>query len=229
MSDLASGLFKEKDKDFLIVANGEFLQKDDLMRLMQDRCVIALDGALQRLLEYQLKPFAVLGDFDSVVLDDISETDYFQGIHVLKLHDQNHTDLDKAIDFVLQHDPKNITICCAQGGGRLDHSLQNLNLLRRHARLNISMTMLTPYSSIYYVANQQLLLTGEKGDNVAILGFPHGRICTDGLDYDSQDLPVDYFGASSICNTLHAEQARVAVDGSVLLIVQRGIIVALRV
>ena len=53
-------------KKFIIIANGPFLARDIIIEAIQDRQILALDGAADKLLTLSISPHIILGDFDSI-------------------------------------------------------------------------------------------------------------------------------------------------------------------
>ena len=85
---------KEGQEPALIIANGESCSYTLLTSLLE-WCpyIVVLDGAYKRVEALQIKPDAIVGDFDS--LDKIPEE---LNIEIVKIDDQNTTDLEKGRD-----------------------------------------------------------------------------------------------------------------------------------
>ncbi|MEQ9090598.1 MAG: thiamine diphosphokinase [Balneola sp.] len=83
---------------------------------------IGADSGGHVFLGYGFTPDIVLGDLDSFKYTN------HENIEVLKLEDQNSTDLDKALNYALK---KGVTSCSVLGalGKRIDHQQKNLSSL----------------------------------------------------------------------------------------------------
>lgn len=83
---------------------------------------IGADSGGHVFLGYGFTPDIVLGDLDSFKYTN------HENIEVLKLDDQNSTDLDKALNYALK---KGVTSCSVLGalGKRIDHQQKNLSSL----------------------------------------------------------------------------------------------------
>jgi len=88
--------------------------------------LVAADGGANRALEYGIRVDAVVGDLDSVsdaVRQALPPAAFYLDT------DPDSTDLQKAIQFALAAGATSIDIVAA-GGGRADHALANLSVLR---------------------------------------------------------------------------------------------------
>mgnify|MGYP002640283621 FL=1 len=84
--------------------------------------VIAVDGGAQSFFVNKLKPDFVIGDLDSYndLFDD--------SVKIIPTDDQNLTDLQKSLKYVLNiYDPTSLVFLGATGG-RTDHLLNNLHI-----------------------------------------------------------------------------------------------------
>ncbi|MHB1220857.1 MAG: motility associated factor glycosyltransferase family protein, partial [Gammaproteobacteria bacterium] len=137
-------------KNYIIIADGEFLSTDFILNATKNKIIIALDGAADRLADLNIKPHVILGDFDTInpipwgiqkTYSEMGEDDqpYFNqdNIHIVPAKNQQYTDLQKAIHYCNLHQAASITIICAMGG-RLDHHEGNLRILRSAYRPNRS-------------------------------------------------------------------------------------------
>lgn len=149
---------KEGQEPALIVANGESCSYD-LLRSLLEWCphTVVCDGALERILELEIQPDVVIGDFDSIsTRPPLLHTQY---IH---LEDQNTTDLEKAINYLLAKGYTDINVLWATGK-RLDHTLNNFATLAKYADKRIvlmddhSRTFILPLSYQKRYENGQAL------------------------------------------------------------------------
>src|SRR5262245_20207474 len=113
----------------LILANGEQPSRELLARLREEADLfLAADGAANALPALGLAPDVVLGDFDSLMP---AARDQMNGAAYIHVHDQEASDLDKAIAYACERGARRITVTGA-GGGRMDHTLTNLSLLVKY-------------------------------------------------------------------------------------------------
>jgi thiamine pyrophosphokinase len=217
---------------YVIIANGDFLEKNLIQQICLHKIIIALDGAAQKLWALDLKPHIILGDFDS--LDTITQafwgiTKIFaelhnhdkpylgnDGIMIVPSLDQSLTDLVKAIHYCDANDVSEISIICALGG-RIDHDEANKRALRMEYNPSRPLTLYTATQLIRFVRNASVQIVGRVGDNIGILGFPNARFSSNGLQYEGDNTLLD-FGYDSACNALKLSEAMITIEGDALLI-----------
>jgi thiamine pyrophosphokinase len=92
--------------------------------------IIAVDGGLTALSQLNLKPDAVVGDFDTVEESVLSEYRNFSGEITWDIHkpEKDETDTELALSTAMKLGCKELVLLGATGG-RLDHFMGNLHLL----------------------------------------------------------------------------------------------------
>lgn len=201
---------------WLLIANSTPLSQDKLLMLAKNKRVLVLDGAYTHAKQTTLTIDALSGDFDSISADDLTHAKNTQ-VAIVHTPDQNQTDLEKGIAYLDSLNAQSITICAATGR-RLQHTLFNLQLLKRCYRNNRPLTLYTETEIIRYVEDNELHIQGCIGDSIGILGFPHASITTKGLLYEVTDYLLDFAHSSSVLNALVGEQAFIKIKGDALII-----------
>lgn len=140
-------IVREKQEPALLVANGASCSEDLLGQLLEwSPFVLALDGALPRLLQLGIKVDAVLGDFDSIGIKE-EELAPYHPIRIIQAEDQEFTDLEKGLMFLIEEGHQAVNIVWGTGR-RLDHTLANLtNLVKFADKLTIN--LLDDHSRVY--------------------------------------------------------------------------------
>lgn len=127
-------------KKAVILANGSFPKHEiPLKELRSSKYIVCCDGAINKLDEAGIEPYAIVGDLDS--LDPDLKWKYRDLIHHFANQDTN--DLTKAIDWCLKNNFSEVVIVGATGQ-RDDHMIGNVFLLPGYAR-KIKTKMLTSY------------------------------------------------------------------------------------
>ncbi len=106
-----------------VIANGEAIDKKILLRYLAgaDK-IIAADGGSRLCRRLNITPDYILGDMDSI---DGATRRHFASVPFVTREDQNHTDLQKALQFAVELGGRQIRIFAAFGL-RGDHSAANL-------------------------------------------------------------------------------------------------------
>lgn len=174
--------------------------------------LVAADGGANRALDYGITVDVAIGDLDSV------SAAVRAALPASAFHldaDPDRTDLQKAIDFCLEHGATEIDIVAA-GGGRADHALANLSVLplyRGRARLTIHDDLFAT-SLVDGVAT----ITAPLGTVVSLIAIGECTgVTTSGLRWDllSAILPFSPLG---IHNEVVTSPATVSVESGDLLL-----------
>lgn len=141
-------IIRNKHEPALLIANGEACHPGLLGQLLEENpYVVVLDGAIWRVLELGIKIDVLLGDFDKDLdFDAIWERQYpFEIVHT---PDQNKTDLDKGIEFLIGKGGSWRLTSCGLPDAGVDHSLINMTSIVRYKN-QIRIVMLDDHSRIF--------------------------------------------------------------------------------
>lgn len=108
----------------LIFSGGEFTSFPEYINVNEYELIIAADSGYLSAKDAGLSPHICIGDFDSVPEYEVSAPEIIRLFPV-----KDMTDTQEAIDVAVLRGAKEITILGALGG-RIDHSLANLHLLK---------------------------------------------------------------------------------------------------
>lgn len=180
----------------------------------ENAIIIALDGATDPLMAFDIKPDIILGDLDS-----ISAQAQHSGIQLISIHDQNLTDLQKGIRWAKQN-ATSIHVVCALGG-RMDHELSNMQTLLSEYSLDCPIYLYNEYQTLFVAKNQEVMIQGLLGDYCGFFGAPEASMSVKngGLAYGGE---TPYFLSQtqwSSSNQLIGNQgAVVEINGSAFIV-----------
>jgi len=190
-------IVREKQEPALLIANGEACQPELIGQLLEwSPTVVVLDRAIWRVFELGIKVDVLLGDFDrGLDLEAIMAEQY--PLEIVHTPDQNKTDLDKGIEFLIERGYPAVNIIWATGR-RADHTLTNMTNIVRY-KDQIRITILDDHSRIFPLVGQ-FEKWYEAGTPISLI--PVGTVTgftSDGLKYNLQDatLQLGYFTSSS--------------------------------
>ncbi len=171
--------------------NGEFEQNDRiLMQINQSDLLVAVDGGLQHVMNSGFTPHVIIGDLDLIELTDL---EYFEhnGVDIVKFPvKKNETDLELAVEYVLNLEFTEILVLGATGG-RIDHFLGNILFFSNPNYMEVNIKILTKNSEIFYCKSKQIV-EGASGDTISLIPISEvvARVKTTGLMYplDAEDL-----------------------------------------
>jgi len=176
-------LFMDKKRALLFV-NGELPAAGRVAALIQpDDFLVAVDGGLEHLKLLQRQPHLLIGDLDSVSLQDVVRLET-AGVPVERFPvEKDESDLELALDSVVKRGYRTLRII-AGVGGRLDQTLANLFLLARPHLADCDLRLDDGQTEVLLV-RQSALIEGQPGETVSLLplGRPACGVTTLGLRY----------------------------------------------
>lgn len=162
----------------IILANGRFPTHPVPLQYLNDSGrIICCDGAVVKLLEAGLKPWAIVGDMDSV--PQSLQEEYEDLIY--RSDDQESNDLTKAFRFAMEKGAKRVVILGATGH-REDHTLGNISLMVEYLR-EADVIIITDYG-MFLPAGSGERIPSVPGQQVSLF-TPDGLagIESEGLKY----------------------------------------------
>ena len=195
-------IVRDKQEPALLIANGEACHSELLGQLLEwSPVVVVLDSAIHRVLDLGIKVDVLLGDFDrrsdgsDLDLDSIRERQY--PLEIVHTPDQNKTDLDKGIEYLIGRGFPAVNIVWATGR-RADHTITNLTNIVRY-KDQIRIVMLDDHSRIFPLVGR-FEKWYEAGTLLSLI--PVGTVTgytSEGLKYNLQDatLTLGHFTSSS--------------------------------
>lgn len=182
-------IVREDQEPALIIANGAACSSELLGQLLEwSPYILVLDGALPRVNALGIKVDAVLGDFDSLTMhEDIIASQ--RPIEIVHSPDQNKTDLEKGIEWLIQKGHQTIQMVWA-GGLRADHYLNNLYTLVKYKE-DALLVMLDDHSKIFPLKSE---FTKWYPSGIKLSLMPVGRVegvITEGLAYKLENEPLE--------------------------------------
>ncbi|WP_020600798.1 thiamine diphosphokinase [Spirosoma panaciterrae] len=190
-------IVREKQEPALLIANGEACQPELIGQLLEwSPTVVVLDRAIWRVFELGIKVDVLLGDFDQGLDQEAIMAQQYP-LEIVHTPDQNKTDLDKGIEFLIERGYPAVNIIWATGR-RADHTLTNMTNIVRY-KDQIRITMLDDHSRIFPLVGR-FEKWYEAGSPISLI--PVGTVTgftSDGLKYNLQEatLQIGYFTSSS--------------------------------
>jgi len=169
----------------VILANGAFpTGKIPLQILKASNKIICCDGAINKLHKTGLKPFAIVGDLDSISQE--LKIKYKDILH--HVPDQETNDLTKAVNWCFTHNLKDIIILGATGE-REDHALANIFLILQYAQ-KMNVAIVTNYGRFLPILRSKTIKS-FKGQQISIFSTnPNTNITTSNLKYPLKNQPL---------------------------------------
>lgn len=190
-------IVRDEQEPALIIANGQSCSFELMGQLLEwSPVVMVLDGAIHRVLELGIKIDVVLGDFDKTEnWEELLANQ--QPVEVVHTPDQNKTDLEKGLDYLIAKGHKAVNILWATGK-RADHAINNLSTLVKYKN-QITIVMLDDHSRIFNLPTHfTKWYPAYYNISLIPLGSVHG-LTTKGLQYNlnNEDLHLGQRTSSS--------------------------------
>jgi thiamine pyrophosphokinase len=178
--------------------------------------VIAADGGAELARMLGLRVDLVVGDMDSISAETLA------GIERVERHaaEKDATDLELALVAALRFEPERVLVL-GGGGGRLDHLFGGLLLLAAEAYAGVRVDAQFGAAAVHVIRGERTL-HGEPGELISLLAV-HGRargVVTDGLVYALRRETLEPGSSRGVSNVFAGPQARIALEGGVLLAVR---------
>ncbi len=145
-------------KNALILVNGQTSTKRWFLKYytMFDIFVCA-DGGANTASHWNIKPHYIIGDFDSITKET---REHFKDVPQLRYADQNSTDLEKCLKFVIKKGFENITVVGATGG-RVDHQIGNISALVKFSNKAL-ITFVDSFGELMYIGKRMIALLPKE-------------------------------------------------------------------
>lgn len=140
-------IVRDDQEPALIIANGAACSKELLGQLLEwSPLVVVLDSAIERVIELGIKVDVLLGDFDRG-FDPEYYRDMQYPLEIIHTPDQDKTDLEKALDYLIERKFPAVNVIWATGR-RADHTITNITNIVRYRDL-IKIVVLDDHSKIF--------------------------------------------------------------------------------
>jgi thiamine pyrophosphokinase len=199
----------------LVFANGEAPSPELVAALREPGdLIVAADAGARHALACALLPDAVVGDLDSFSEDPA----LLAAVPADRLHRVARldiTDLEKAVAWAIDHGCDEVEILGA-GGGRSDHALANLSVLKHHR----GRAVIRIHDELFEISlvDGEATVEGPPGTVVSLVAIgPCTGVTTRGLRWPLEDFTLD-FGPRGVHNEIESSPALVSVRSGDLLL-----------
>lgn len=202
--------------DFLLKQIGQIPESD--------RYIIACDRGASVLLDLDIVPDFIIGDFDSA-FDGTYERALSIGISVKKLNPiKDDTDSEAAINWALENTDGDIYFLACTGT-RLDHVLGNIALLGKGVKADRRIIMLDETNKIYMIGPSGRVIINKEaqyGKYISVIpymGEVTGLTMT-GFKYPLEDYKVAGFNTLTISNEITESQGIIEIRDGYLVVLE---------
>jgi thiamine pyrophosphokinase len=209
------------DRRAFIFANGKRLNLAAVRQMIRpEDYLVAADGGLRYLAQLGLSANLVIGDLDSISSAELAELQKSTARVMRYPRGKNETDLELALETVVQEGCKTILVLAALGG-RLDMTLSNIFLLALPGLAAVDVRLEDGFEEVFLIrpGGTGREISGQPGDTVSLLpwGGPAGGVRTQGLLYPLRGETLYPERSRGISNQLVGSQASVTLADGLLI------------
>lgn len=219
---------------YVVIISGGTLEEKYASALLKGRQkiqVIAVDGGLMYCKEQGITPDYIVGDFDTVDKEVLSE---FRRNSAIKIREYNPckdvTDTQAAVSLAIEllgqsgekKEETNIYLLGATGS-RMDHTLANTGCLLEVLQAGYFMKIIDNNNCIYaytenFVLEREKLLYENYLSLIAIEKV--SGLCINGMKYEVENIELPILCGHGVSNELLEERAEVKFTSGVLLVIE---------
>lgn len=199
------------------VLNGR-IDVDICNYVTNDTFIICADGGGNYLYQKGIIPNLLIGDMDSINKDALNHFKNNNCEIVLFNPEKDQTDGQLVIDKAMEYEPFEIVVFGGLGG-RIDHTLGNVQLLYRMTRKGIKGVFVSE-NEILYMTDKMLEIKGNVGDTVSVIPYVKDTVITlEGFKYLVSDFEFKLDTPIGISNELESKTGIVDVKQGTAIVV----------
>ncbi len=193
------------------------------INLLKDYCkevdyILAVDGGTNYLIKANIKPDAVIGDLDSIDIENIEKIKAYD-IPIMKFPvKKNATDSELAIDFLYEKGYKNI-IQIGSLGSRIDHSIANVYLLDYMKEKGIEGYLINEQNIIYLVDGIKRVKKQKKYISVIPITDDGIIVSLEGFEYPLDHKFIKRGSTLGVSNEIKGEEATIRIHSGKALVI----------
>ena len=183
-----------------------------IKQYINDSFVIAADAGVKNLEDLNIKPDLIVGDFDSLGFAP-------EGDNVIKYPvKKDDTDMMLAVKEALKLGYDDIVIF-GGCGGRIDHTLANINTMIFALKEGAKITMLDSDAE-YYICDTEIVLPFKQGFNFSIFAVNGTtKVCIENAMYNGEEITIANDATLGVSNSFVDKDVKVTVREGIALIV----------
>ncbi len=203
-----------------IIGAGDISPKDieQLKNIAPGDFILAADGGLSPLLANNIRPQAVIGDFDSF---SGTLTQVPQDTQIIRLApEKDYTDLHTCVNYGREKGFNKFYLYGATGG-RIDHTFANIQLMHMLSEEGCQVTMFGNDNIFQVINNEHLEFPAVNSGIVSVFSLSERSfgVTISGLKYELWDATLNNTFALGVSNEFTGAPAHITVRRGTLLII----------
>tara|TARA_R110002110_G_scaffold124505_2_gene301882 strand:+ start:31636 stop:32313 length:678 start_codon:yes stop_codon:yes gene_type:complete len=204
----------------LIIAGGDMSPPDIPSNIATHQTLLCLDGAATVVQRYKITPDIILGDLDTLVIQyaNIRQIQAaFPKSTIVHTPDQNKTDFEKALDYVVQHNLGTV-LCLGLLGKAMDHTLSNLSLFARYSTI-VPLTLLHSFENQKqwgFMLPPKCCIHTQINQTTSLIPISEAIVSSKGLKWELEHAKLNPLSFNSVRNKTQSEQLFIETQGNCL-------------
>lgn len=181
--------------------------------------VICADGGAKHALEIGVTPDVIIGDFDSLPMQEQNKFDKQKTNFITFKREKDETDSELAVKYALEKNYKTLLLFGVLGS-RIDHMLTNIFALDYLTNPDADVTIIEGNQDIR-VVHDKIKLTGKTGDLVSLIPLKGDvkKIKTTNLKYPLNNETLKFGYSRGISNVFLKNFISISLQGGSLLVI----------
>ena len=198
----------------VLCLNGDLPDRDVIEKFIQNNpIIIAADGAANKLKNTGILPSVIIGDLDS-----IDKNINFENTEIIEINDQNYTDFEKCIFYIIKHEISP-TLVLGVNGGEIDHTIDNINKFIKYSE-QIPMIFFDSPNKWGIAIDNDLSIFSKQSSTVSIFPFmPNTHIKSEGLHWELDSKDHSIFKNVSTRNKTTKQIAKITSSQNKVLVI----------
>ncbi|MGL5347374.1 MAG: thiamine diphosphokinase [Peptostreptococcaceae bacterium] len=207
-----------------IILNGKIQDYNKIKELItkeQYDYIICADGGANHTYNMDIIPNYIIGDLDSINEDIIEHYKAYKVKFEQFPTKKNETDSELCIYLSNKLQTKELHLIGALGG-RIDHTIANINLLYYIRQMDIAPKIISEYEEIYIASNEEISVQGKKGDTISIIpikGDANG-VTLKKLEYPLENYNMKFSVPLGVSNIMLDSKCSIKVNEGNLIVIR---------
>ncbi len=184
--------------------------------LLPNDYIIGCDAGIDTISRLGLKPDIMIGDFDSV---NFRIFEKYEDVHTITFDkEKDYSDLDLALQYCSELSPVEV-VCFGVLGGRVDHCLSNIRLLKEYSLLGTDIKFYDKGNELFFTERSIAIKKTKQYFSLV----PYSEECVvslDGVMYEIDKLDISKYQTLTISNEITNNFAKLKVHSGCVLIIQ---------
>ncbi len=198
----------------VLCLNGEIPNPDFFLKCANIP-LFACDGAGSRLIKQGVYPNLISGDLDSLDHSIVPAE-----IEIKHTPDQNYTDLEKALNILIE---RKLFPCLITGttGREIDHTINNINVILKYSQNHPILfhdSAYTDKEKFGIFVFDSLIGNFEANTKISILPYPKATVSSKGLKWNLDKDTLSQDTKSSALNVVQISPIEITVHNGVVLV-----------